>query len=155
MARPLEFLSSFKSRLTPLEVQQERPDSFPDEAGKWTLISRQGGENGALLGLWRDTGSSSGVDTVMSGNFLSCIMGVKDTFEASRGKVEFLSRCSGKGPILAFSGESPGFSRVVAGNLGFLSSYNRDIWDHLYCLRKVQFPCKLPGTYQDSSPVGS
>ena len=91
----------------------------------------------------------------MSGNFFMLPQGCHVSFRGSRGKVEFLSRCSGKGPILAFSGESPGFSRVVAGNLGFLSSYNRDVWDHLYCLRKVQFPCKLPGTYRDSSPVGS
>ena len=40
VAQPLEFLSSFKLRLSPLEVRQECQDSFPDEAGKWTLISR-------------------------------------------------------------------------------------------------------------------
>ena len=40
VAQPLEFLSSFKLRLSPLEVRQECQDSVPDEAGKWTLISR-------------------------------------------------------------------------------------------------------------------
>ena len=40
VARPMEFLSSFMLRLAPLEVRQERRDSFPDEAGKWNLISR-------------------------------------------------------------------------------------------------------------------
>ena len=40
VAQPLEFLSSFKLRLSPLEVRQECQDSFPDKAGKWTLISR-------------------------------------------------------------------------------------------------------------------
>ena len=37
---PLEFLSSVKLRPPPLEVRLEGFDFFPDEAGKWTLISR-------------------------------------------------------------------------------------------------------------------
>ena len=40
MTRPLEFLSTFKLKSPPLEVRRERQDSFPDEAGKWTFISR-------------------------------------------------------------------------------------------------------------------
>ena len=40
MAGPLEFLSTFKLRLPPFEVRWQRQDFFPDEAGKWTLISR-------------------------------------------------------------------------------------------------------------------
>ena len=40
----------------------------------------------------------------------------------------FLSRrCNRKGPHLALRGESPGVSRVAAGNLGFLSSCNGDL----------------------------
>ena len=67
----------------------------------------------------------------MSGNLLSCLKGVNDPFEA-RQKVGFLSRHhSGKGPHLTLRGESPGFSRVVAGNLGFLSSYIGDLRDPL------------------------
>ena len=34
VARPLEFRLSFKLRPPPLEMQRERRDSFPDEAGK-------------------------------------------------------------------------------------------------------------------------
>ena len=37
--RPLEFLSSVKLSPPPLQVRQECWDSFPDEAGKWTLLS--------------------------------------------------------------------------------------------------------------------
>ena len=49
-------------------------------------------------------------------------------FRSSRGKVEFLSRhCNGEGPHLALRGESPGLSRVVAGNFGFLSSCDADL----------------------------
>ena len=40
VSRPLEFLSSFKLRPPPLEVQQECRNSFPNETGKWTLISK-------------------------------------------------------------------------------------------------------------------
>ena len=36
----LEFHWSFKLRLPPLEVRRECRDSFPEEARKWTLISR-------------------------------------------------------------------------------------------------------------------
>ena len=40
----------------------------------------------------------------------------------------FLSRrCNGEGPHLALRGESPGLSRVVAGNFGFLSSCDTDL----------------------------
>ena len=43
-------------------------------------------------------------------------------------KVGFLSRhCNGEGAHLALRGESPGLSRVAAGNLGFLSRYNGDL----------------------------
>ena len=40
LARPLEFLSSFKLKAPPLKVGWECWDSFPDEAGKGTLILR-------------------------------------------------------------------------------------------------------------------
>ena len=49
-------------------------------------------------------------------------------FCVSRGNLVFLYRhCSGKGPHLTLRGKSPGCSRVVAGNLGFLSSYDGDL----------------------------
>ena len=40
VARPLERLSTFKLTPPPLEVRQDRWDSFPDEAGNGTLILR-------------------------------------------------------------------------------------------------------------------
>ena len=67
----------------------------------------------------------------MSGNFLRCSK-MSQTLSRLRGMVGFLlRRCSGKGPHLTLMGESPGFSRVVAGTLGFLSSYDRDFSDPL------------------------
>ena len=61
------------------------------------------------------------------GELLQLHPGCQGPFRGSRGKVEFLSRGSGKGPILAFRGESPGFIRVAPRNIGFLSIYEGDI----------------------------
>ena len=53
-------------------------------------------------------------------------------FRGSRGKVGFLSRRhSRKVPHQALMGESPDFSLVAAGNLGFLSSYDGNLRDPL------------------------
>ena len=65
----------------------------------------------------------------MSGNFLSCIKGVKDPFEAQEGRRDFSRDAAGEGPHLLLRGESPGFSRAVSGSLGFLSCYDGDLRD--------------------------
>ena len=66
------------------------------------------------------------------GELLEMPQGFQGPFRGSRGKVVFLSgRCGGKGPHLELRGESPGFSRVAAGNMGFLLSYNGDLRDLL------------------------
>ena len=58
--------------------------------------------------------------------------GCQGPFRGSREKVGFLLRGHhGKGPYLALRGESPDFSRVVAGNLWFLSSYDGNLRDQL------------------------
>ena len=109
-------------------------------------------ENWALPALWRDTPCSSLVETGMSENFLSCGWALSVPLEwrrvcwgtscvASRVSrtLSRLKREGGislqtpqrKGPNLALKGESPGFSRVLAGNLWFLLSYNGDMRDPL------------------------
>ena len=56
--------------------------------------------------------------------------GCQGPFRGSIRKVGFLSRrCSEKGPHLVLRGESPGISRVAAGNLGIFSSYDGDLRD--------------------------
>ena len=66
------------------------------------------------------------------GELLELHQGCQGLFQGSRGKVGFLSRCHcRKGPHLMLRGESPGFSRVVAGNIVFLLSYDRDLRDLL------------------------
>ena len=60
-------------------------------------------------------------------------------FQGSRGKVGFLSRhYSRRGPHLTLRGESPGFSRVAAGNLRFLLSYDGDLMDLLVLPQESQ-----------------
>ena len=64
---------------------------------------------------------------------------VQVPFRGSRGKVGLLLRhCSGKGPHLALRRESPGFSRVAAGNLGFLSSCDGGLGDPLMLPQESQ-----------------
>ena len=64
------------------------------------------------------------------GELLELHPGCHGSIPGSGRKVGFLSRrCSRKGPHLALRGESPGFSRVAAGNFGFLSSYGVDLRD--------------------------
>ena len=66
------------------------------------------------------------------GELLELPQGCQGPFRDSKGKATFLSRrCLGKEPDLALRGESPGFSRVAAANLGFLSSYDGDLRDPL------------------------
>ena len=48
------------------------------------------------------------------------------------------SLCRGKGPHLALSQESRGFSRVPAGSLGSLSSYDGDLRGHLVLPQESQ-----------------
>ena len=65
------------------------------------------------------------------GKFLGCIKAVKDPLKAQERRWDFSPMPSGKGPHLALRGESPGFSRVAAANLGSLSIYDGDLRDPL------------------------
>ena len=63
------------------------------------------------------------------GELLELPQGCQGPFRGPGGKVRFLSRrLIGKGPQLAWRGESPGFSRVAAG---FFSSYNGELRDRI------------------------
>ena len=72
--------------------------------------------------------------------------GSQGPFRGSRGMVRFLSRCHIRiGPHLSLRGESPGFSRVAAANLGSLLSYDVDLRDRL------MWPQESPVSIQDAS----
>ena len=53
----------------------------------------------------------------MTGNFLSCIKGVKDPLEVPEFKCDLLETPQGKWASSRWRGEPPGFSRVAAGAL--------------------------------------
>ena len=95
VAHPLDFLSSVKLRPPALEVPQERWHSFPDEAGKWTLLLGLGGKTGALLELWQDRQCSSPVETGMSVQGSSTVDTTPDTFmwRDLTGKASQVSTC--------------------------------------------------------------
>ena len=148
VTRPLYFLSSVNETTSPRGMSGHW-DSFLDEAGKWILFSGRRGKTWGLLELWWDTRCYCQVETGMLGNFLSCLKGVKDPFEA-RGKMGFLSRSrSGKGPHLPLRGQSPGFFRVVVGNFRFLSRYGQDLMDPLVCPQEcpVSWLLRIPLQY--------
>ena len=151
-----EFLSSFKLRQVLLAVRQEHWHIFPNESGKWTLISRWGGKNGALLELWQDPRCSSPVETGVSGNIFRWNNGVNDPFEAQEGKWDFSGDTTVEKGLISHWGknlldflelqrETWDSSRVMTGTSGTRSC----------CLRNVQSPRELWGVSRDSSPVGS
>ena len=67
----------------------------------------------------------------MSGNFLSCIKGVKDPFNAQRESGMSLEKPQCKSTSSRVESTISRFSRAAAGKLGFLSSYNTEFWDPL------------------------
>ena len=76
----LEFLSLFLWRAPPLEMGRESREFFHNYAGKdpsSRAMRRKRGSSGSGL----DSRASSGLETGMSGNFLSCSKGVKDPLE--------------------------------------------------------------------------
>ena len=63
-----------------------------------------------------------------------------------------LGRPSGKGPHLAWRGETPGFSRVAAGPSRVMMGTSGA---RHFGLRKGKSTCELLRASQDSSPVGA
>ena len=80
----------------------------------------------------------------MLGNFLSCLNGVKCPFEPQEGRWNFSQDAAAeKVPHLTLMGESPGFSRVQAGSLGFLSSCDGDLTDPLVLPQESQVSVRV------------
>ena len=78
------------------------------------------------------------------GELLELHPGRQGPFWGSRGKVWSLSRhCSRKEPHLALRGESPDFSWVEVGNLGFLSSYDGNLRDLLVGPQESPFSMRV------------
>ena len=62
--------------------------------------------NRDLFELFHDPWSSSQVETGMSGNFLSCIKGFKDPFEAQEGNWDFSRDSAAEKGLISSSGEN-------------------------------------------------
>ena len=104
---------------------------FSTKQGKGPSSQDEGGKTGLFLCCVRTLGLGSSAAGYVR-ELLQLPQGGQGPFRGSRGKVGFLSRCcSGKGPHFALRGQSPGFSRVDAGNFGFLSSYDGDLMELL------------------------
>ena len=90
------------------------------------------------------------------GELLELHQGCQGHFQDARVKVGFLLRChSGKEPHLALKVKSPDFSRVAAGILGFLSSYNGDLRELLVLPQESPLSMRARGVSGDSSAVGA
>ena len=90
------------------------------------------------------------------GVLLKLPQGCQGPFQGSKGKMGFLLRPhGGKGPHLALRGESPGFSRVAAANLGFILSYNQDLIDRFVGPQENPVSMELQGACRDSSAVAA
>ena len=134
-------------------MRREHWETFPDEAGKGTLISTRGGGNEATLELWRDPRCSSREVTGMLGNFLICSKGVKEPFEVQEGRCDYLRDTAAKMDLISPGGENlPSFSRVAPGSSLVTMVISGS---HSCGLRKAQSPCELRGASRDSSPVGA
>ena len=116
LAGPLE-ISTFLLSIPIVEMRLEWRESFPDEAGKGTLISSSCWENGAPPELGRDPRGSSRVGTGMLGNFLSCSKGGKDPWGFKREGVISLET----------SHEKRASSHLQRRTSWFFSSYGRPL----------------------------
>ena len=134
---PLPFLS----RAPPLELRRERREFCPEHAGKGSLRRARRRKRGSS-GCGRDSRASSGVQTGMSGNFLSCKNGVKDPLEVRRLGVNILETPQRKWSSSRLEGRTSWIfssygrcSRLTTGTSGTRSGG----------LRKGQSRCDLLG----------
>ena len=74
---------------------------FPTKQGNRPSSPVEEGENVGLLELWLDPRCSSLMGTCISGNFLSCFMGVKDHFKAKVGMWDFSRNASAEKSLIS------------------------------------------------------
>ena len=79
----------------------------------------------------------------MSGNFLSCLKGVKYPFEAQDGGGISLETLPWKGSSYCIEGRISWVSRVAAGHLEFLSNCDEDLRDPLVLPQESQVSIRV------------
>ena len=126
-------------------------NSFPSTQGKDPSSRARRRKRGSSGCGW-DSRASSRVETVMSGNFLSCIKGVRDPLDVPDVRCVYLPYASAEMGLISPGGEDlldfnefRQSSRLAKGTSGTRSGG----------LRKGQSPCKLYGISRDSSPDGN
>ena len=108
-------------------MRRERREFFPDHAGKGSLLSSYDADTG-LLWIWVGLSCFLSVETVMSGNFLSCSKGVKEPPEVPE------VRCDSPGDASEETGLiSPGGEKLLdfIELRQLLSTYDGDLRDPL------------------------
>ena len=86
-----------------------------------------------------------------SANFLNYIKGVKYLFEFQEGKWHFSPITAGEDASSRIEGESRGFSRVVVGRFGCLSSCFGDLREYLILPKKSHASFQVAEAHQGSS----
>ena len=85
VGRPLEFLSTFKLRPHHLRCDRNAEIPFPGKQRNGPSSPDEEAKTGLFLNCFGTLGIPR-VETGMSGNFLSCLKGVKDPFVAQEGR---------------------------------------------------------------------
>ena len=104
-ATTLGFLSPFRWRAPPLEMRRERRDSFPTTQGKYHSIRSRRPKRGSF-GCGRNSRASTQLETGMSGKFLSCRKGVKDTLEVPEVRCDLPRNASAETGLISPGGEN-------------------------------------------------
>ena len=124
----------------PFPMKQGNGPSSRDEEGK--------------TGLFLSCGGTLSV-TLESGNFLSCIKGVKDPFEAQGGKWDFSWDTVGERGLISHWEENLLLFLFAAGKTGFLLSYDVTLRDLLVLPQESQVSMRVVGGLSGCSPVGA
>ena len=116
VARPWSSSRLSRGESLLLRWKRKAGNSFPNTQGKDPSSQGRRQKRGSS-GCGRDSRASSRVETGMSGNFLSCIKGVKTRWKFQRLGVISLETSQRKWASSRLEGRPAGFSRVAAGAL--------------------------------------
>ena len=128
LARPREFLSTFLLRAPPLDTGRERWYSFPNEAGKGTLISSFEVETGLILMLAGPSAFLSNEDGYI-GEIFEVQQWCEDPLEVEEGRCDLPQDAS----AVRASSRLEGRTSWVFSSCGrFLPCYDGDLRNLLF-----------------------
>ena len=115
--------------------------SFPSTQGK-DPSSRARRRKRGSSGCGRDSRASSRVETVMSGNFLSCSKGVKDPLEVPEFRCDYPRDASAETGLISRGGEN---LLDFLESRQVLSTYDGDLRDPLWWPQERPVPMQVLG----------